>query len=461
MVGAVVIARFRLGIGSRDPAIGYQRGFEIGVEPRLAGADHGYVSRRTGHLEGVHIDPAHRLRQREHRVLGIIMRAQQTRFLGGHREEHQAARRRACLGMRFGQCDQRRGAGGVVDRAVADVVAIGRRLAAAEVIPMRGVDDVFVGPLATRQHTDHVLGLEAADIVGEAGRGLEPQRHRLEAPTPGSGREFGQVISRGVEDLRCDVLLHPAIDLRQRRRVRPTLGISLRTRPAALDHVPAVGGGCGVVNDDRTRGTLSCGFLVFIGPASVEGHRLAVEGAGQVLAGIIGVVDEDHRGLAAHVDALVIVPVALGRVHAVADEHQLAVGQCGSRILAIGHADPFVAELERHGFALASHRQGGEILAGDLDQRHLLHPGAVVARLQPGLGEALAEQRHGLFLAHGSRHPPFEFVGRQRAGHIDHRLPRNVAPGNIGNVERGGAIDKRGVAAGHGAAGEREARDQR
>src|SRR3546814_9163028 len=69
----------------------------------------------------------------------------------------------------------------VVDRAVADVVAIDRR-AAAEVIPMAGVEDIFVWTLGARQHADHVARHLLRNLVIEAevrlhagqGDGLEP-----------------------------------------------------------------------------------------------------------------------------------------------------------------------------------------------------------------------------------------------------------------------------------------------
>ena len=59
--------------------------------------------------------------------------------------------------LRVGQCDQRGGAGRIVDRAIADVVAVGRGRAPAKVVPMRSVHHIFVCALATRQHADHVL----------------------------------------------------------------------------------------------------------------------------------------------------------------------------------------------------------------------------------------------------------------------------------------------------------------
>ncbi len=66
--------------------------------------------------------------------------------------------------------------------------------------------------------------------------------------------------------------------------------------------------GRGFVNDDGARGALARGFLELVGPAPVIGHGAAAEAA--IVAGFeIGIVDQDHGDLAAHVDAFVIVPV--------------------------------------------------------------------------------------------------------------------------------------------------------
>src|SRR3546814_2159938 len=76
----------------------------------------------------------------------------------------------------------------------------------------------------------------------------------------------------------------------------------------------------GLVDDDRRGGALPRGFLVFVGPAPVIGHRAAVERAVAPGGFPVGIVDEDDDGLPRHVDAGIIVPAALGRVDAVADE---------------------------------------------------------------------------------------------------------------------------------------------
>src|SRR3546814_10306880 len=64
---------------------------------------------------------------------------------------------------------------------------------------------------------------------------------------------------------------------------------------------------------------LARGFLVLVGPATVVGHGLAAEVAFAGL--VVGVVDQHQRALALQVDALEVVPAALGRGYAVAYEH--------------------------------------------------------------------------------------------------------------------------------------------
>jgi hypothetical protein len=120
--------------------------------------------------------------------------------------------RRAGLGVRFGQRDQRGDPGGVVDRAVADVVAGRVRGAAPEMVPVRGVQHVLVGPLASRQHADHVLRGEPA------GSALSNpvERGHLRADlggTPGcpaAATSCAKVLARRAGDLLGDRLLAPS-----------------------------------------------------------------------------------------------------------------------------------------------------------------------------------------------------------------------------------------------------------
>ena len=85
------------------------------------------------------------------------------------------------------------------------------------------------------------------------------------------------------------------------------------------------------------------GLFVFISPAAVVGERLAGEEFGIVRGRLAG---EQHDDFAAHVDALVIVPLVLGRDNAMADEHGVGV-EFDVGFLLKGDADEIVEPLER------------------------------------------------------------------------------------------------------------------
>ena len=87
-----------------------------------------------------------------------------------------------------------------------------------------------------------------------------------------------------------------------------------------------------------------------------------------------GVVDQHDHGLALHVDARVVVPVLFRRVHAVADEDQLAAVDLHF-LLAGARADHHVrAELQRMRLAcdIDGHGRGGIRLGHH--HRHGLEP---------------------------------------------------------------------------------------
>src|SRR3546814_17443292 len=68
----------------------------------------------------------------------------------------------------------------MVDRAVTDIIAVDRG-AAAEMVPVRGVQNIFVGPLRPRQHADDIARHLLGDAVVETQRRLDPgERNSLE-----------------------------------------------------------------------------------------------------------------------------------------------------------------------------------------------------------------------------------------------------------------------------------------
>ncbi len=123
--------------------------------------------------------------------------------------------------MRFRQRDDRAGPGGIVDRAVADIVALVVRRAAAEMVPVGRVDHIFVRPFGPGQNADHVLRRIAAHRIVEGGRDCEAQRHGFEALLHRRAFHQRQVLARRRHQLLGDIVLDPAID---QRLVSPAIG---------------------------------------------------------------------------------------------------------------------------------------------------------------------------------------------------------------------------------------------
>ena len=188
-------------------------------------------------------------------------------------------------------------------------------------------------------------------------------------------------------------------------------------------------------------GALAGAFLIFVGPAAVIGHRLAAEIAFAPFE--IGVVDQHDQDLALGVETLEVVPAALGRLDAVADEHQL--GACRSFIALsplVGArtaiCSPWVSGVALPAILRLIVRRGGEFGA---EQRHRLGPFAlavdhVAARLKAGLGELVAEIGDRLGLAGGRRSAALERVGAQGLHMLRQAL--RIELGGLGGKGGGG-----------------------
>ena len=78
------------------------------------------------------------------------------------------------------------------------------------------------------------------------------------------------------------------------------------------------------MNDQRRDGAATRRFFELVSPAAVVSHAPIAEAARHRLAGLgieVGIVDQIHGDLAAQVDLLVVVPLALRRSDTVTDEH--------------------------------------------------------------------------------------------------------------------------------------------
>ncbi len=308
---------------------------------------------------------------------------------------------------------------------------------------MRGVNDIFFRRFGAGKDADHVLRGKLANVVLEAGRGGHAEFNRLEALLLGSGAQLVEILPCGGKDFAGDVVLHPSVHHRARRRVLAIFGVGLRARPRAFDNAPAIAGRFGVVDDDRSRCTLTRGFFILVGPATVEGHRAAIERAFKPIGFIVGIVDQNNHCLAGDIDAFIIVPAALGRVDPVTDKNHLAVGNLCRGVFAIGHTDPFAAEvIDQIGVAIGDGERC-EILAGNLDKRNILNPAVAIPGLKAGGSEAFSKQRDGQFLTFAARHAAFELVARQNAGDVLHRIFGKIACFDFGDVERGCGVGAR------------------
>ena len=176
------------------------------------------------------------------------------------------------------------------------------------------------------------------------------------------------------------------------------------------------------MDDERGGRALTRRFLELVGPAAIIGHRPATEWAVQALRAEIRVVDKDDHRLALHIHAGIVVPAALRRVDAIADEHHLAARDLHRWRLAIGDGHEIAAIAEAKRLCAAGDGERREILRGDLHQRYVLEPAAIIARLQTCRLEALHHQRLGLFFPHRARRAALKCIGGQLPRHILHRL---------------------------------------
>jgi hypothetical protein len=198
--------------------------------------------------------------------------------------------------------------------------------------------------------------------------------------------------------------------------------LKLWAGPARLDDAPAISGRLGIMDDDRGGGALARGFLELVGPAAIIGHRTTAEIAGERHGLPVGIVDQDDDRLPLHVEPGIVVPAALGRIDAVPDEHDLAVLHLGLGHDLIGRDDHVGAIGEADRGLAPGEAERRHVLAGDLDQRHVLEPVAIVAGLEARRLEALDDIGSGLVFGGRRRRATLEIVGRQRLRHILQRL---------------------------------------
>ncbi len=416
VVGAVEEARFQIRIGRIGAATCLGHALQIPFQRDPALAPRGDVAGRAIRAEHLDVQHGGGLVQRGERVRGVVAGPEQALLFGGQRHEVQRALRLRAGSEDAAQLQHGGHAGGVVDRTATDAVALGIGLADTESIPMRGEDHRFIGMRTARQLGHHVAGDHLLALELEVHRELRiAQGHRLEGRGHGAALLGLEIQARIAEQLLGQAALHPAthrhvlgqgllagaFDIKQRRGTR------------ALHRGPAIRGGCGLVHDQHALRTAARGFFELVGPAAVVGHGLAIECAR--LVGLeIGVVDQHHGDLAVQVDVLVIVPVALGGIDAVADEHQRGVLD-RHRILRPQALQGHVLAIDQ-GALLALLAQLRTHRAIDLrtHHRHRLHPAAIhAAGLQAVLLELFDQVLDGALFTGRGRGAALELVRGQ------------------------------------------------
>ena len=441
MVGAIEQPGLQVVIRRPVAAFGAGHLDQVAFQRNLARAPRGNVAGRAVRAPHLDVQVGHRGFQRPQRMGGVVPGAEQAAFLGGHRQEQQAARRTLPGGKHPCDLDQRGDGSGVVDRAVDDGVAAPVRIGDdPEAVPVPGHDHGLLRAAGTGQDPGHVAAGDALalDIEGQRRAGtLQPIAGEAALLRPGLLRL--EIQPRFVEQPLRDLALDPAA---HRQVVVGRIGaddVVLRTVAAVAHGRPRVGRRRGLVHDQRPGRAAPRGFLVLVGPAAVVGHRLAAEIALATFE--IRIVDQDHHDLVLHVQAGVVVPAQLRGGDAVAGEHQRHVLQRHLVLRVQGlHRD--VLALDQRAGAGGGGEPGphrpGDLAALQLDP---LEPATVVAGgLQPGLGEALGDVLDGLFLARGIGRAALERVRGQHPQAFGQVGGLDVAAGNGTRLPGGGAV---------------------
>ena len=252
--------------------------------------------------------------------------------------------------MPLGQCNQCCTARGVINCAVANIVARNGG-AAAQMVPMCRIKHIFLGPFRAFQHADDILAHLARNVVIKAKRSGEVQRNRLKTLRFGRAHLLVQILASGGENLFRNAFLDPAVRCCLARACVLGLGQKLRSGPAAVDDVPAISRWRIVMDNQHSGCTLTRCFFVLIRPATVIGHRFAAKLASQILSVKIRVVDHHDNGFAFYIDTGIIIPALFRGDNAMADKDHLAHVHFGLRRFAIAADYIFAAIGKRDCFA--------------------------------------------------------------------------------------------------------------
>ena len=233
-----------------------------------------------------------------------------------------------------------------------------------------------------------------------------------------------EVVAGALEHLRRDRSLDPSLKEHRLLRFGRKNDVEILAR-RALHDVPAVARALGVMDDQRRDRSAPRRFLELVGPAAVVGHRLAGEFACDrlTLSGFeVRIVDQEDGDLALQVDALEVVPPALGRIHSISDEDHRGARDPRLVHRTDGAEIDVLREAQRGRLARLRDRQARRLQLG-ADHRHRLRPAAVLtAGLQPRRLELLGQISDRLLLARSAHRAALELVRRQHSRDLGHAL---------------------------------------
>jgi hypothetical protein len=152
-------------------------------------------------VDTVHVDDGQGILEGVKRSRRIVFRAQQTEFLGSHREKHdRSARRGTKARVGFGDFEQTSRSARIIEGAVINLVAFQRRVAA-KMIPVGRVDHVLVADLRIRslEPRNHILRLDFANGIRQFERRFRGNRHRPEISTDRCTLQLVEIMARRLE----------------------------------------------------------------------------------------------------------------------------------------------------------------------------------------------------------------------------------------------------------------------
>src|SRR5438034_1085174 len=187
----------------------------------------------------------------------------------------------------------------------------------------------------------------------------------------GAGQRI-EVEVRSGEGSLGRVVRHPGRECDALRR--GPIELELLHRPGTTHHIPSVRRALGGVDQDRAQRAAARRLFELVRPTTIIGQSPTVED-GRILEARI--VHEHHEHLAANIRALVVVPLPLACLDAVADEHDLAIRD-DVTLRPLSPRDEIIEISEGPGRAtLAPHQRR---VRGHADECYGLEVGAVATR---------------------------------------------------------------------------------